>query len=168
MPPATASRIRERVTIPSRGSLVPAGTGWVVAAAGAGVGFAAAGVAGAVVSAAGAATAPPSATACWTSSRRIRPPTPVPLIAPTSNPFSATSLRTSGTAGPRRHERSAPRRCPSRSPGSAQKRLRASNPKKRHPRRGGCRFRGGLFLRSTEPGFRFLGGGLSAGPRAAR
>ena len=48
MPPATASRMRDRVTVSSRGSLVPAGIGWVRAGAGAAAAAgAAAGVAGA-------------------------------------------------------------------------------------------------------------------------
>src|SRR6478735_11671445 len=61
MPPATASRMRDRVTVSSRGSLVPAGLGWVRAGAGA---AAAAGAAAGVAGAAGAAVgalAPPLA-----------------------------------------------------------------------------------------------------------
>src|ERR1700712_1652152 len=34
--------------------------------------------------------------ACWTSSRRIRPPTPVPLMVAGSGPASPTKRRTSG------------------------------------------------------------------------
>ena len=46
--------------------------------------------------AAGAGAAPPLASTFSTSSRRIRPPTPVPGMEPTSRLFSATNRRTSG------------------------------------------------------------------------
>src|SRR3954453_14176720 len=102
IPAATASRIRDSSTTSSRGSPPLAGDGGRgVTVAGAGAGAAGAGAAvgagaGAGAGLGAAGRAPPAAIAFSTSSRRIRPISPVPVIDSTARPDSATTRRTRG------------------------------------------------------------------------